>query len=541
MVDGRSAVPSDLTEHELAMLVETVGQLRDPLLRARVYDVIAIRATGRERLQWFEAEMDAVLDAILTRQTRLTDYVAWDRALLIGRRHGDATQPRLAALAASLTDVLLSADSTAFPGSVADLLAKHSLARDRALDIAARLRDLASSAESEEAARGYRGRAARWHRTAGSMDEALADQQEIVRSLILEAERLDAEAQSSAYPRVAHLYERALQALREIPRRRRAELGFGNLTSELASRIRASGAATLGTMGVIRSASVDLSDSRRESVRAVSGKAPIDALRAFVGLMPIVSYADERARAEELLSEHPLQTLFSNVHYSQDGRVIHRSAGRGGERIFDEDPATWRQIVQSYEFRISLVVQGALSPAWLALSNEHRLTVGDFWEITRGSSIVPKDRERLVAQALYYGYDGDFITAAQLLAPQVENLVRLHLRNAGQPTSTLENGIEQEIGLTALMSRPAVTEIFGEDIAFEIRALFCGPIGPNLRNNFAHGLVNDESVGSVQAFYCWWFVLVLTFIPFWNRLHDAATADSHEPAERADPEGEHDD
>ena len=273
----------------------------------------------------------------------------------------------------------------------------------------------------------------------------------------------------------------------------------------------------------------------------MSGKAPLDALRAFVGLMPIASYADERARAQELLREHPLQTLFSNVHYSRDGRVIHRSPGQGGEQIFDEDPATWRQIIQSYEIRISLAVQGALSPAWLALTNEHRLTMGDFWEITRGSSIVPADRERLIAQALYYGYDGDFITAAQLLAPQVENLVRLHLRNAGQQTSTLENGVEQEIGLTALMSRSTVTEIFGEDIVLEIRALFCGPIGPNLRNSFAHGLVNDGSVGSVEAFYCWWFVLFLTFIPFWNRLHDAATADSHEPAERAEPEEESDD
>lgn len=541
MVDGRSAVPSDLTDHQLSMLMEIAVELPDPLLRARVCDVIAIRATGRERLEWYEAEMGAIIQATLTRETWLRDHDAWDRALLIGRRHGSALQPRLEALTSALTDELLSADSTAFPGSVADVLAKHDLARDRASEIAVRLRDLASSAESEEVARGYRSRAARWHRAAGDADEALVDQEAIVRSLISEAERLDAEAQSSAHPRSAHLYERALKAVRDIPRRRREELGLGTLTSELASRIRAAGAATLGTMGVVRSESVDLSNSRRESVRAVSGKAPLDALRAFVGLMPIASYADERARAQELLREHPLQTLFSNVHYSRDGRVIHRSPGQGGEQIFDEDPATWRQIIQSYEIRISLAVQGALSPAWLALTNEHRLTMGDFWEITRGSSIVPADRERLIAQALYYGYDGDFITAAQLLAPQVENLVRLHLRNAGQQTSTLENGVEQEIGLTALMSRSTVTEIFGEDIVLEIRALFCGPIGPNLRNSFAHGLVNDGSVGSVEAFYCWWFVLFLTFIPFWNRLHDAATADSHEPAERAEPEEESDD
>jgi len=189
-------------------------------------------------------------------------------------------------------------------------------------------------------------------------------------------------------------------------------------------------------------------------------------------------------------------------------------------------------MIQAYEIKVSLTVQGMLAPAWMALSNEHRLMLGDFIAIMRGSSIVPSDRERLIAQALYYGYDGDFLTAAQLLAPQVENIVRLHLRNAGQQTSTMDRGVEHEIGLSALMGREAVAEIFGEDIAFEIRALFCGPIGPNLRNDFAHGLVTDAWVGSVHALYCWWFVLRLAFIPFWNRIHDTSTADSHEPAER---------
>jgi uncharacterized protein YukE len=539
MIDGRSAIPDDLTEHQANVLIAIAPELPDPLLRARVSDVLALRATGRQRLMWYEAEMKAVIEATLSRETWLSDRDAWDRALLIGRRHGSALQSSLETLVSALTDGMLSAAPSPFLGSVADVLAKHNLARDRASDIAARLRDLASTAESE-AARGYRSRAARWHQVAGELDEALADQEAVVRSLISEAELLDAQAQSNADPRSAFLYERALKALREIPRRRREELGLGEFTTELASRIRAAGAATLGTMGVIRSESVDLSDTRRLSVSAVSGKAPLDALRAFVRLIPIVSYADERAHAEKSLAEFPLQSLFSNVHYSHDGRVIHRSGGQGGEPIFGEDPATWRQMIQSYEFRISMGVQGSLSPAWMALSNEHRLTTGDFLEITRGSSIVPADRERLIAQALYYGYNGDFITAAQLLAPQIEHIVRLHLRNAGQRTSTLENGIEQEIGLTALMAREAVTEIFGEDIVLEIRALFCGPIGPNLRNEFAHGLVSDASVGSVHAFYCWWFVLFLTFVPFWNRLHDAATADSHEPAERAESEDEQD-
>ncbi|WP_164878257.1 DUF4209 domain-containing protein [Microbacterium enclense] len=535
LVEGRTALPSDLSDEQMNILVAVADALPDALLRARVYDVLAIQApAGADRMRWYQAEMDAVIEATLGGERWHRDRKTWDRALLVGRRGGKAMAPRLDGLARALIDHTLTANLSDAPGSSADLLDKHSLARDRADELAKRMRDLAASAELE-AARGYRDRAARWHEVAGHIDEASMDRLAIVNSLISEAESLDASAESDTHPRSAYLYERAMKALRMIPRKRREALGVSELTQDLAKRIRAAGAATLATMGVVESESVDLSEVRDHSVKAVSGKEPLRALLAFVNLASFTSLSDERARAEALIAEHPLQSLFSNVHYSNDGRVIHRSNGQGGEPIYGEDPATWRQMIQAYEFKVALTVQGSLAPAWLALTNEHRLMIGDFVSIMHASSIIPADRERLFAQALYYGYDGDFLTAAQLLAPQIENIVRLHLRNAGQPTSTLDRGVEQEIGLSALMGREAVTEIFGEDIVFEIRALFCGPIGPNLRNEFAHGLVNDAWAGSAYAFYCWWFVLRLAFIPFWNRIHDARTADSHEPAERDRP------
>ncbi|WP_136588232.1 DUF4209 domain-containing protein [Microbacterium hydrothermale] len=535
MVEGRTAIPSDLTDVQIEVLVVVSDALPDHLLRARVYDVLAIRSlTGADRARWYQAEMGAVIEATLGGERWMRDRDMWDRALLVGRRGGKPMAASLQKLTQILIDHALTADLAEFPGPVADLLDKHGLARDRAGALAARMRNLASSAELEPA-RSYRERAARWHGVAGNSDEVSVDRLAVVNSLIAEAEGLSLGPDSDSHPRSAYLYERAMKALRMIPRKQREKLGVSALTTELGRRIRAAGAATLGTMGVLESESVDLSEARDHSVAAVSGKPALEALRAFVDLSSFSSLQDERDRAEKILAEHPLQTLFSNVHFASDGRVVHRSGGQGGEPIYGEDPATWRQMIQAYEIKVSLMVQGMLAPAWMALSNEHRLMLGDFVAIMRGSSIIPSDRELLIAQALYYGYDGDFLTSAQLLAPQIENMVRLHLRNAGQQTSTIDRGVEQEIGLTALMGRESVSEIFGEDIAFEIRALFCGPIGPNLRNNFAHGLVSDDSVRSVHAIYCWWFVLRLAFVPFWNRLHDARTADSHEPAERDRP------
>ncbi|WDH79326.1 DUF4209 domain-containing protein [Microbacterium esteraromaticum] len=537
--EGRSTIPNDLTEEELSILGNITPVLPDTMLRVRVADVLAVCSSGRERMKWYEIELDALCDQPGKATTRPRETDAWDRALLVARRHGAVFDEHLDRLVSALTGFVFSANVSEHPGAVADLLVKHNLARSDATDIAERLRELAAefSKSNLDACRAYRRRAAQWFDIAKDLDQANIERLAIVRSYIAEAETLDAHAEAGSHARSGHLYEQALKTLRLIPRRRREALGVGNLTADLARRIRSSGAATLGMMGVFESDPVDLADLRAASRSKVSGKEPLAALREFIDLASFASYEADHKQAEELIQEHPLQSLFSNTHFSHDGRVIHRSSGRGGEPIYGEDPSVWRQMIQIYEFRISLTVQGALAPAWVALSNDHRLSVGDFLQLTQQSSIVPSDRERLFAQALYYGYDGDFITAAQLLAPQLEHLVRLHLRNAGQSTTTIdERGIENEIGLSALMTRDSTTEIFGPNLAYEIRALFCGPIGPNLRNQYAHGLSNDSAVGSVEALYCWWFMLRLVFVTFWNHMHDAQTADNHEPAERSPAE-----
>ena len=66
------------------------------------------------------------------------------------------------------------------------------------------------------------------------------------------------------------------------------------------------------------------------------------------------------------------------------------------------------------------------------------------------------------------------------------------------------------------MELPEVTQIFGEDLSFELKALYCDVFGPNLRNELAHGLLDYEACHSTYAIYAWWLGLKLVFIPFWN-------------------------
>lgn len=74
--------------------------------------------------------------------------------------------------------------------------------------------------------------------------------------------------------------------------------------------------------------------------------------------------------------------------------------------------------------------------------------------------------------------------------------------------------------------------VLGEDLAWNIRALFCGPTGPNLRNRVAHGLLDEAESGGDAALYAWWMAFLLAFTPYYH----AVRAESTDDVDRMDDE-----
>jgi len=81
-----------------------------------------------------------------------------------------------------------------------------------------------------------------------------------------------------------------------------------------------------------------------------------------------------------------------------------------------------------------------------------------------------------------------------------------------------------------------VDAVFGADIVFEMKALFCSAFGPNLRNAFAHGLMDDDDFYSADAVYAWWFMLKWVAMVYWAQSASnrrAAADDQISPVEGA--------
>jgi hypothetical protein len=519
----RSIIPDDLSESDIAFFSQIMDVVDDPWLKARIADLVWLKQRPREA-RFALAAIDSYRSLSLAGEVWIRDgQRCWERAIGLALMLRDGAGDRVEEMEAAIVAAFEAAGRAGgfFAMWLADLLEVNRLGRGQELKIAQRLEFLARDFEEEgelHRARLYFDAAARWYKRAGDGAKCAEMTKNLAEGWVKEAIARTSTEQPS-YMVAASFYENAIQIYRTIPRPERSINRVDERIDELRVHLSECGEKSLGEMGVIRSPGVNISGMVQSSRKAVRGKNATEALKAFANLYGGVNVKEMREATIERIREFPLQSLFPATIMSPDGRVIAKRPGMGlGNALTGEDEVAIRSdMIRDYGIEIGLVVQGNIWPALEELLVEHRLTESDFTNLARQSPIVPKGREHLFGKALFAGYDRDFVAALHVLVPQVENLVRHHLKAVGAKTTTLSlDGIENEIGLSALMELPEVQQVFGENLAFEIRALFCDAFGPNLRNELAHGLLDDEACYSIHSIYAWWFALRLIFTTYWN-------------------------
>lgn len=176
-------------------------------------------------------------------------------------------------------------------------------------------------------------------------------------------------------------------------------------------------------------------------------------------------------------------------------------------------------MLQYYGRHIGLVVQANILPALQVINAEHRLPERTLLSLCHSSHIIPPGCEVLWAKGLFFGFECDFVVSTHLLIPQLEHLVRMIMKQSELKTTTLDSdSIETENGLSALLDNPDIEKVMDKNLIFEFKALLSDAVGPNLRNEMAHGLLEADRTESVYAIYLWWLCLrlVINSIPCQN-------------------------
>ena len=530
--DGRSIIPDDLSETDVAFFAQCVDKIDDPWLKARLADLVWLVKNPR-KVKFAIAAIDSYRSIPFDTETWMQEVLnCWQRAIHLACLLGKGAGNRLAEMEASIIKTF---QSTMRPDGflclqLSNLLKSNGLGQDHALVIAKKLEAFAPEFDGERGPHStgeYFQAAADWFKKSG--DDAKSIEMTVAQAESwVKAATCRISSTQPSHMVAAKFYEKAIQIYRTVPRAMRSEYRVDERIADLRMQLNEAGEKSLDEMDVISTPVTDISEPVKNVRDAVRGKTLLEALRTFANLPCSANSKDLREDAINQIQNFPLHALVTTTMMGNDGRTVAKRPGINPSIGFSDDDTTGENeevihsiMIRNYQIHIDIVVRGYIFPAQEILLLEHRIRETDFITLADQSPIVPIGRELLFGKALFAGYNRDFITAVHLLVPQIEHMVRFHLQQVQVKTTNLDrNGIETENSLNTLIELSETQEIFGENLCFEIKALFCDSFGPNLRNELAHGLLDDKASQSSYAIYAWWLGMKLVFNTFWNRLRD---------------------
>ena len=503
MNTGRSAIIDDISDEHLRILQEVVPDIKDPEICARIADVIWLKKKD------FKVAGVAI-DSYLKSSTNLEDPKSWppcsqriERAFRLATQLGRSVGywDKVIQHIEKLLDKYDGKDPSFLSSSLMELLLEQR--KGDPSKYATLAEKIANAAESEGnyyRARTYWEIKARWDALGGNTEPE-------IKSKVFAAETFVKEAEITNSSLVAATWlQKAIEAFRRIGGQQRRVDEIHSKLVEIQKNVPSEMKTFSQSMNI-----TEMVERCREHIK---GRKLQDALFEFclMGTSPSVQKLKERV--ENSVKNHFLQFLVSGVIVNDKGKVIGKKPNMMSSDPEEVGQAKKAEMYSQARFDRGFITQGLIEPVRHQIISEHNVQIRDFYPIVKNSPFVPEDREQLFAHGLHAGLMGDYLMATHLLLPQVENSIRYLLEQRDVTVSRLDaDGIQDERPLNDILYCPEVDEIFGEDVAFDLRGLLIERYGSNLRNRVAHGLMSFDRFYSIETAYFWWITLRLCCIP----------------------------
>ena len=510
-------LPEDVTEAEIAFCAEIVDEIDDPWLKAHLAHLVWHYQRPRN-IKFALDAIDSYRSIPLDAETWVWADEFWDRAIRLSISIKDSD--RLLAIEEATIQAFESAtcEGRYFGRALVNLLKSNKLGKSRATEIATKLESMAFGFESDNehsVAADYYQAAAYWFKSSG-------DTAKFVEMILSKAEsfvkkgddRLSSEEPSCLA--AANSYEAAIDTLHWLKKKSKmpkSEFSTYQVDERIDKLMLRREDLLKQGIGEIEPITVDVTEEFNQfsgaACAAVKGKDHIEALKKFVNLRSIIgSIVDVDELTSHTVNElrnSVASSISSTTTISADGRVTSNHPPISANPSFDA-PAVRAQVVEYYMIDVEFFAKAALLPSLKVIRQEHCLEPELFFSIAEHSPVVPPRRTQAFGKGLLAGYNGDFDVAFRDLAPQIENLIRFHLKQYGVNTRKRKNGVDEELTLGPLLYHEKTEEIFGKDLLFELKTLF-----HYRRNDQAHGLIDDTSSPSPCDVYIWWLLLRLVF------------------------------
>jgi len=490
--------PEDLKDNELDNLKASYQAIDDPDLRARMGDVLWIRRRD------FVAGQAAV-DAYIESAKRLHAPDTWvychdrlQRALNLSASFGK-NGDRYNTVILEIGHVLDASDWPRFrdfPEKLSSLLLDCEAAdSDKE---ATRMANFAKKSDAEgdlSVAINYRILEAIWH---GKTNNGTAVEAAGLAIVKLHERQADSEPNPFI---IAHHLERAIKAARRLP-------GQQARSEELIRKLQIAQTKMIQDMPHYNLCQ-DVTEFAEKSRCEVKSLDFLKSIIALTNMIEPIKVSSAREHVEKSQMKFPLQHLFAPSLHDRKGRTLAKIPAIQLDGKDSEEAILMRMHVFAASAQDGIAT-AIINPARQQILSEHAASTRDFATIVEFSRFIPPGREKLYARGLAAGLEGDLIEALHILIPQVENSIREVFKEAGVVViKHLPDRTQRLKDLNDLLTDQRANEILGEDMAFTLRGLLIRPAGSNLRNHFAHGLMEMAEFQSYRCLYLWGLVLRL--------------------------------
>lgn len=504
--------PANFIEEEIipsiGILESILQDIKDPLLKGRVADLLWIYSKSANKVNFADV---AILEFIaldnVNNSLNMDILACWKRAIVLTKklRRNDKNNEIYNILK---NHIETAPDEGYYKLRVANIIYELELDKNKENILAEKMIDIASRKNIIIEKIDYLEFACRSLGKYG--DSKKRSEIHALRAELLE-ERGNELLVNSAFSAI-HWYKLSLHELSNIHKEYREELNFDELSKNIRNKITEKSKIAVDQLDSFEISPIDVTPLMQQAINHVSNKqSPTLALCYFAGLCETPNYNTLKSSFSPNFSD-----MFAYSKPSMDGRIITNYEGLDSNDGDSFETLAEKHAINLFCQRVLLQSKAVIIPALEQINSEHSYDYLFFEELCAQSNIVPDNCKKLMSKALFLGMKKDFTGSIHILSPQFENLIREIFRNAGISTTIINGQVEQEKGLSTLMNMEQAKNLFEENLLFEIKCIFTDSQGFNLRNDIAHGLVNDDYIYQDAYIYAWAMIIRLIIQSYIN-------------------------
>lgn len=496
----------DSVEDKMKWLADIVDDIHEPLLKNRVADVLWLYQQHK-KIIYVDKVVDSAISMNLNQRFASQDVLACFRRtaeLAIGTSRKTKVRELYTYL---LSEIDNNTDERYFKLGIARVILDSGLNKNEEYILAEKMQHIAESKKTESHVKMTQAIdyldfvIDSYHKSKKRQSKSEANNE---KGLYLEVHADNRMLDSGLVACV--FYKKALNAFQDVEQQFREDLKTEISIKRIRQKINDANMSGLNSMQITETG-IDVSELTEQAISCVTGTTDLsEALKILINLVHEPDYQKMREQY------HPSAIDFfggSRAVSPVDGRTIAINKG-----IDINDPSSIEECKNDHAIKllmtkINLTVGSRILPALDKINSEYVITSDYLENLCKQAPIVPPNRQKLMSHALYSGFQKDYYTSTHVICPQFEHMIRTTLKDKGVKTTYIDpaNGIETENGLSTLMNSPELVSLLGENLCFEIKTIFTDSKGFNLRNNIAHGLLDDAHAITSGSVYAWLLTL----------------------------------